>query len=88
MNEWGKEEDLSNETRLREEEAIEGWGWVEMNTIQLEVGERKSSRSLIFIRDFLLLLVFSVLKFDSNCCFIQSDFLNRKKERFRTVSDF
>jgi hypothetical protein len=47
------------------------------------VGSRKekmSSRFLIFIRDFFLLLVFSVLKFDSNCCFIQDDFLDRKKE--------
>jgi len=50
--------------------------------------ERMSSRFLIFIRDFLLLLLFSVLKFDSNCCFIQDDFLDREKKRFRTVSDF
>jgi len=40
VNEWGKE-DVSNETRLREEEAIEGWGRVEMNAIELEVGKRE-----------------------------------------------
>lgn len=32
---------MSNETRLREKEAIEGWGRVEMNTIELEVGKRE-----------------------------------------------
>jgi hypothetical protein len=45
VNEWGKE-DLSNETWLREEEAIEGWGRVGMNTIELGVGKRK------FLPDF------------------------------------
>jgi hypothetical protein len=40
VNEWDKE-DVSKETRLREEEAIEGWGRVEMNAIELAVGKRK-----------------------------------------------